>query len=175
MTYILVLLRNVGRQCLHEADILREIRRQPVPLRQIFRAVVGDPDFPLVILPNQDLEWQVDGNARCRDHKGSAPLWVTENEKLGRTHFHPYLLRFSAVIDECEYGNSLNLEDSLELPQGLIDRMLAGFIDDSVGGHAFFPQPWLLVSDVRLQDKSHPVQNEGGRNLRDCDYVSKSG
>jgi hypothetical protein len=47
------------------------------------------------------------------------------------------------VVDECEYGNSLNLEDILELPQGLIDRMLAGFIDDSVGGHAFFPQPWL--------------------------------
>ncbi len=80
-----------------------------------------------------------------RQHQGSAPFWITEDEKLGRTHFHSHLLRFPAVIDHGEDGDSLSFQDRLQLPQGFIDRMIAGLVNDSIGGHDRSPEANFLL------------------------------
>jgi hypothetical protein len=39
---------------------LQQVFREGVPLLQINRAVVREPDLPIIILPDQCFEWQVD-------------------------------------------------------------------------------------------------------------------
>src|SRR3981189_25505 len=49
------LLSSGGRQRLNDRDICHEGLRQTMPLFQVFRTVVGDPDLSLRIFRNQNL------------------------------------------------------------------------------------------------------------------------
>ena len=86
-----------------------------MPLLQVGRTVVGDPSFSLSIFPDQNLQGKVDGAAGGRQHHGSACLWAPEIQWLGWTHFQSRFFCFSAVVDQREQGNSLRLQNPLEL------------------------------------------------------------
>ena len=57
------LLRRLRCQRLHHRDVLQQLRRYTMPLLQICRTVVGNPDFPIGIFPDQNLEREIDCNA----------------------------------------------------------------------------------------------------------------
>ena len=46
-------------QRLHHCDVLQQLLRYAMPLLQICRAVVGNPDFPMGIFPDQNLEREI--------------------------------------------------------------------------------------------------------------------
>jgi len=54
------LLRRLDRQRLHHRDVLQQLLRYAMPLLQICRTVVGNPDFPIRIFPYQNLEREID-------------------------------------------------------------------------------------------------------------------
>ena len=96
------------------------------------RAVVRNPNFPLAIFPNKDLQRQVDGNTRSSQHKRCASLWTSKNQQLGRKHVHSNLFRFSAVVDQRKQSDSLRLQNTLEPFHCLLYRVIAQLVDDSV-------------------------------------------
>ena len=49
------LFRSLRGQCFDYRDILQQVRRKAVPLLQVGRAVVGDPDLAVNIFPDQNL------------------------------------------------------------------------------------------------------------------------
>src|SRR5205814_609970 len=46
------LLTQLRYQCFHDANVLQQVLRQSVPLLQVGRGIVREPDFPLRILPD---------------------------------------------------------------------------------------------------------------------------
>ena len=103
-----------------------------VSLLQIGGTIVGDQDFSLRIFPDQNLERQIDGNAGRRQHHGSAALCVPENQQFGRMHFHVHLCRLAAVIDQREKRDAFGLQNSLQLLDCFVHRVITRDIDQSV-------------------------------------------
>src|SRR5277367_2987796 len=105
-----------------------------MPFLQVFRAIVGNPDFPVLVFPNKNLQGEIDRNAGSSQHKRCSAFRIAEDQQLGWAHFHPRLFRFSAVIDEREQRDSLGLQNILELFHCLIDGVIARFVDDAFAG-----------------------------------------
>src|SRR5437016_12616803 len=101
-------------------------------LLQIGGTIVSDQDFSLGIFPDQNLERQIDGDAGRRQHHGSAALWVPENKQLRRTHFHIHLCRLAAVIDPREKRDAFGLQNSVQLLDCFVYRVITRDIDQSV-------------------------------------------
>ena len=74
-------------------------------LLQILRAVPGDPDFASGVFGDEDLEWQIDGDAGGDEHDWRSGFGAAENQELGVGHAHANFLSFAAVIDEGEEGD----------------------------------------------------------------------
>jgi hypothetical protein len=58
---------RAGRCCrkrLHDCDILDKLLRQTMPGLKVCGTVVRDPDLAIGILPNKDLQWQIDRDTR---------------------------------------------------------------------------------------------------------------
>jgi hypothetical protein len=127
-----MLLLCLSRQCFYDGDILQELLRQTVPLHNVVRAVVRNPNFLLAIFPNKNLQRQVDGNAGSSQHQRCARLGTAKNQQLSRTHAHSQLFCFSAVVDQCKQSDSLRLQNILELFHCLLDRVIARPVDDSI-------------------------------------------
>src|ERR1700722_8928685 len=128
---------NGGRQSLHNSNVGQKLVGQVVALRQILGAVVGDPVFPLRVFPDQDLERQIDGDARRGQHQGGSSLGIAEDDQLGGVHLHSNFGRFPAVVDQSKDGDSLSLENRQQFFQRRVYRVPGGFVDDSVIGQGF--------------------------------------
>ncbi len=133
--YILLLAGSVGSQHLDDTHVLHQVCGYPMPLRQIGRRIVGDPDIAFWILPDEQFQGQIDSNASRRQHQGSAGLGITEDEQLGRKHFHADLLRFSAVVDQGKDRDPLCSKKFLRAAEGFLDGIIAGFIYESGSRH----------------------------------------
>src|SRR5207237_7482948 len=123
------LFRGLLRQCFDYVNVWQHLRWQVMPLLQIGQAVVSDPNFPLSIFPDQNLERKVDRATGRRQHHRSACLWIPENQQLRGTHFYSCFYRCSAVVDQREQGNSLLLENPLELLDRFVHRVAAPYVD----------------------------------------------
>ena len=95
-------------------------------------AIERDPDFAVIVLPNQHLERQVDGDGGRGEHQRSSRFRIAEDQELRGPHLHSDFFRFTTVIDQGEEFDSLGLENFFELLDGLIDRVVTGHADDSV-------------------------------------------
>ncbi len=98
-------------------------------LLYVVRAVVRNPNFPIAIFPNKDFQRQVDGNTRSSQHKRCASLWTSKNQQFGRKHTHSNLFR---LVDQRKKSDSLRLQNILEPLHGLLYRVIAQLVDDSV-------------------------------------------
>jgi len=110
--------------------------------RQVIRAVVRDPNLSLGVFPNQDLQRQVDRDARGRQHHRRPRLRAAENQQLCGWHLHSYLFRLSAVINESKQNDPCGLQDALQHLDGFIDGVNAGNVDNSIvldGINSFAP------------------------------------
>src|SRR5260370_28754869 len=103
-----------------------------MPDLKVPRVIVGDPDFAVTVLTNQNLERQIDSDRRRGNHEGSSGFRIAEYQKLRRPHVHAGLFRFTTVIDQGKELDSFGLKYFLQLLNGLIDRMAASYADDSV-------------------------------------------
>src|SRR5450432_342625 len=123
---------GLRRQCFNSGNILQKILRQAVPLFQIDRAVIRDPNFSLTIFPDQNLKREINRDTGCGQHYRRPAFGTSENQQPGWTHFQSHLFRFAAVVNQREQSNSLRLQDALELFYCLLNRMIARQIDNSV-------------------------------------------
>jgi hypothetical protein len=57
-------------QSFDHRDIRMQLRRQTMPVAKVFGAVVRDPDRAGGIFRDQNLQWQIDGNAWLPDGRG---------------------------------------------------------------------------------------------------------
>src|ERR1700730_10327810 len=73
------LLPSLGGQRFYHCDILQQVLRQTMSLLQIRCTVVANPDLGLQIVPHQDLERKVKGDAGRSQHQGCARLRTPEN------------------------------------------------------------------------------------------------
>src|ERR1700691_2068253 len=112
--------------------ILQQLLRNAVPLLQIGWAIVGSPDPPASIFPNQNLHWQINRRAARRYHHRSAALGVPEDQQLRGTHLQSSLLSLSAVVHQSEERHGFRLQNAFELLHRFVYRMVAGLMDDSV-------------------------------------------
>lgn len=94
-------------------------------LLYVVRTIVRNPNFPIAIFPNKDLQGQVDGNTRSSHHKKCASPWTSKNQQFGWKHVNSNLFRFSAVIDQRKESDSLRLQNILEPFHGLLYRVIA--------------------------------------------------
>src|SRR5579862_1947801 len=90
-------------------DVLYELFRNIVALSKIFGGVVGNPEFGSCVLPSPSFLRQIDGKSGRRHHQGRASFWTSENDGLGREHFHANLFRLPTVIDARKDGETLRL------------------------------------------------------------------
>src|SRR5205823_8183121 len=84
----------------------------------------------------KNLERQIDGDAGRRQHHRSAALWVPENKQLRRTHFHVHLCRLAAVIHQREKRDAFGLQNSLQLLDCFVYRVITRDIDQSVAARS---------------------------------------
>jgi hypothetical protein len=61
-------LGRFGRQRFYHRYVLHQLWRDAVPFLQIARAVVGNPNSSLRVLPNQNLQRQIDRHTGRRLH-----------------------------------------------------------------------------------------------------------
>ncbi|SPE31755.1 hypothetical protein SBA2_630052 [Acidobacteriia bacterium SbA2] len=144
------LLRGFGRQRLHDGDVLHQLLWHAMPLLQVFRSVVGNPDFVLGVLPDQDFEGKVDGKTWSRQHERSSRLGVSKNQHFSGRHLHSGLCRLSAVIDQGEHGDVFRSQHRLKFLQRFVHRLAAGNAHDSVvaiGRHTF------LLESLKLRTR----------------------
>ena len=73
------LLASLRGQCFDYRDVLQQLLRQTMPLLQILGAVVREPDLPLSIFRDQNLERKVDSAAGRRQHQWSAGFRAAED------------------------------------------------------------------------------------------------
>jgi len=125
------LLRSLRRQRFYDGNILEQVLRQAVPLFQIFGAGVGNPGLSMGVLPNQNLQREINGDARGSEHKRRASLGAAKDQELCGTHFHSNSFGFATVIDQSEQCDTLGLQNMLEFVDSLVDRMIAWLIDDA--------------------------------------------
>ncbi len=85
-----MLLTGLGCQSIYDGDILQKLLRQTVPLHYVVRAVVRNPNFPLAIFPNQNLQRHVDCNAGSSYHKRCACFGTAKNQQLSWAHTHSH-------------------------------------------------------------------------------------
>jgi hypothetical protein len=78
----------------------------PVAPEQPARLVVGEPG-PLLVLPDQHPERQVDGERRRRLHGRRAGARIAEEHHDGRPQFQADLLRAGAMVDAGEDRHAL--------------------------------------------------------------------
>ena len=103
-----------------------------MPDLKVPRAIRGDPDFAVTILPDQDLQRQVDRDARRSDHEWSAGFRIAEDQQFGWPHFDAGLFRLTAVIDQGKQLDALRLQDSFQFLNGFVHRVVAGYGYNSV-------------------------------------------
>ena len=102
-----------------------------MPALKVRRAIVGDPDFAFAVLPNQDLQRQIDRDAGRGNHERRSGFRIAEYQELGGPHLHSGSFRLTTVIDQGKQLDSFGLEYFLQFFNRLIDRMMAGYADDS--------------------------------------------
>src|SRR4029077_8042087 len=112
-------------------NISQQSLREPMSFFEIFRAVVGRPNLPFAVFPDQRLERQIESNTRSRKHQGRAGLWTAENQQLGGGHSHADLLGLSTVVDDSEKRDSLRLQNILESFHRRFNRVNAYLVNDS--------------------------------------------
>lgn len=120
--------RSVRRRvCRSPCDLFdrREVAgqgdRKAVPPLQESRAVVRNPGRAGGVLPDQDLQRQVDGRAWRRDHDRRPGLGAAEDQQLGRAHRKSDPFGLAAVVDQREKCESLVAQDRLETLHGVLD------------------------------------------------------
>lgn len=86
---------------------------------------MSDPDLSLGVLPNQDLEWKIDGAAGRCQHHGRTRLWISKDEKFRRAHFQSDFRRFATVIDQREQRYPLCLENRFKLFDRFVHQVVA--------------------------------------------------
>src|SRR2546426_8042077 len=77
-----------AHQRLQHGDVRQQRLGQAMSLLEVRGTIVGEPGPSLRILPHQDLQRQVDGDARRGKHQWRAGLRVAEGQPLGRRHFY---------------------------------------------------------------------------------------
>jgi hypothetical protein len=103
------LLRDCGCQGFDDGYVLQQLLRQAVSLLQIRQTVVGDPDLPFAILLDQNLKWEIDGDARSGQHEGRSCFGVSEHDDFGRRHLQPHLFCFTGMVNYHKNGHPLRL------------------------------------------------------------------
>src|ERR1700733_4029492 len=88
-------------------DILQQVVGDGVPLLEIVRTVVREPDFAVRILPDKCFEGQVDGNGRRGDHQWRASFRVAKDKEFCRVHLQTCFGGIAAVVDPREDRDSL--------------------------------------------------------------------
>jgi len=110
-----------------------KVRRQVVPRLQIRRTIISDPNFSLIIFPNQNLERKIDrALLGAANINRSASLWVFQKLTAWSDAIFIPCLRplLRCVIDQRETeAISFRLENSLELGDGFIHRVITRYID----------------------------------------------
>ena len=74
------LLARSGGEGFHDGDILNEFPGQVVASLQVDGRVVGKPHSAVRVLPDEDLQRQIDGDARRGDHQWSPGFRVAEDQ-----------------------------------------------------------------------------------------------
>ena len=78
---------------------------------EILDGVVDDPDLPIFILGDQDLERKIDRDGGRGDHQGSTSFWITEDNHAGGIHFQTGFFSIVAEMNSRENRETLRLDD----------------------------------------------------------------
>jgi len=92
------LFAGFGHQSGHARNIGDQLWWNVMPVAQILRTVIRDPDFSIVIFPDENLERQVDGGAWSGQHYSNSSFGTPEDQQLGRWHLHPGFFHPAAVL-----------------------------------------------------------------------------
>src|SRR5580692_10664547 len=140
---------GLGCQRFHSRNVWKQILRKVMPLLQIRGAVIGDPHLPGRVLPDKNLEREIDGDAWSGKHNWRASLRAPEDQQFGGRHFHSHLLRFSAMVNQREESYALRFQNTFEAFYRFIHRVIAMYVDDP--GAAF---EWHVhfLSNFRFQN-----------------------
>src|SRR6185312_11787317 len=95
---------NFLQQEPHPGNILQQVVGNIVPLLEVFRAVVGDPDLPAGVLPDQCLQREINGECRGNDHQRGSALGAAKDDHLRGRHLEAGFFGFAAVVDAAKFG-----------------------------------------------------------------------
>jgi hypothetical protein len=107
-------------------DILNEVFRQTVPLSQVLRIIVREPDPSLAILRNEYLQWQVESDAWSGKHERRSCFGTAEYRQFGGGHFDSHFRGFTAVVDDNKEGDAFRLQKAFKFVDRLVDGVIAG-------------------------------------------------
>src|ERR1700674_2188134 len=95
-------------------DVFQKIDGKAVPLLKVFRRIVGEPHFALLVVPCERFQWKIDRQPGRGDHQRRPAFRTAEDQQLRRAHGEAGLLRLTAVVDECKHRQAFLFEDRLE-------------------------------------------------------------
>src|ERR1035437_3559457 len=96
------------------------------------RIVVGEPDLPLRVLPEQCFQWQVNRKSGSGLHQRGSALRTAKDEQLGRPHGESNLRGLAAVVHAREDGDATLTEQRFEALYGFFKRVLTGQVNEPV-------------------------------------------
>src|ERR1700733_8784821 len=106
-----------------------------MPLRQPVRIVVGNPRLPGGVLPDQDLEGQIDADGLLRLHQRRAAFGVAEDQEIGRVEAQTDRSGAGRMIDMGEFCQALAFYLRLEPVHRFHWPVLARYGYQSLCGH----------------------------------------
>ncbi len=106
-----------------------------MPLPQILRAVVGEPDCTRFVLPHQRLKGQIDGQRRSRHHERGPCFRTAKDQQLRWPHLHASFLGFPTMVHASEHLQPVCSESRLQSLQRLIHRIAAADLNQTLFVH----------------------------------------
>ena len=119
-----------------EAVVPEEMRREgpqwTLPGAQGLGCDVADEDLACVVLPDQQLQGELDRERGTSDHELGEDLRVPEEDELRLRQDEAGLGRVAAVVDHGEDVEAERFDQSDRAPQDLVDAPVASQGDDAV-------------------------------------------
>src|SRR6202035_3091298 len=110
-----------------------------MPMLQILRGIVADPNLALFVFGDQSLQWQIDSQRWRSHHQRRSSLRTAEDQDFGWAHLQANLLSLAAVVNQSKYLKPALLEHSFKTRHGIIHRIPASSSHQTVVLHGRIP------------------------------------
>src|ERR1035438_5514363 len=99
------------------------------------------------VLPNENLQRQIDGDAGSREHQRSTGHWVPKDQQLRWWHCQTGSLGLAAMVDHSKQGDSSFFQEPSHVINDPVYRVITLVDHSKQGDSSFFQEPSHVIND----------------------------